>query len=77
MASPPIHGVILGPLKELYPDRIVIGDRTLFLRDGEASDYEIGMVLEVVYMDRDGRCDVEPITPQERRQRRRSSPPEA
>ncbi len=75
MATGPIHGVILGPLAELHPDRIVIGGRTLYLRDGEAVGCEIGMVLEVVYLERDGRGDVQRITPQERRQRPRSSPP--
>jgi hypothetical protein len=32
---PTMHGVILGPLTEVYLDRIVVGARTLFLRDGE------------------------------------------
>jgi hypothetical protein len=35
-----MHGVILGPLTEVYADRIVVGARTLFLRDGEACRYE-------------------------------------
>jgi hypothetical protein len=67
--------VILGALTEVHPDRIVIGGRTLYLGDGEAFDCEIGMVIEVVYVERDGRGDVQRITPQERRQRARSSPP--
>lgn len=75
MTTTPIHGVILGALTELHSDRIVIGDRTLYLRNGEAVDCQIGMVLEVVYMERDGRGDVQRITPHERRQQPRSSPP--
>ncbi len=75
MATTPVHGVILGPVTELHPDRIMVGGRTLYLRDGEAFDCEIGMVVEVVYLERDGRGDVQRITPQERRQRSRSSPP--
>ena len=63
-----MHGVILGPLTEVYPDRIVVGARTLFLRDGETCRYEIGMGLE------DGRGSVQRITPLEPRPRSRSSP---
>lgn len=74
MATEPIHGVILGPLIEVHPDRIVVGDRTPHLSDGEVVDCEIGMVLEVVYSERNGRSDVLRIRPQERRQRSRSSP---
>ena len=58
MATSPIDGVILGTLTELHPDCIVIGGRTLFLRDGEAFDCEIGMVLEVIYRERGGRGHV-------------------
>ena len=70
-----MHGVILGPLTEVYPDRIVVGARTLFLRDGEACRYEIGMGLEVIFTEQDdGRGSVQRITPLEPRERSRSSP---
>jgi hypothetical protein len=76
MATPLMHGVVFGALTEVYPDRIVVGTCTLFLRDGEACFYEIGMGLEVIFIERaDGRADVQRITPLERRPRSRSSPP--
>jgi hypothetical protein len=71
MATTPIHGVILGPLTALHPDRIVIGDRTLYLPDSQTFDCEIGMMLEVVYTEWNGRLDVQHITPLERRQQPR------
>jgi hypothetical protein len=71
-----MYGVIFGPLTEVYPDRIVIGTHTLFLRDGETCLYEIGNSLEVIFKEQaDGRGSVWRITPLERRQRSRSSPP--
>jgi hypothetical protein len=70
-----MHGVILGPLTEVYPDRIVVGARILFLRDGEACRYEIGIGLEVIFTEQDdGRGSVQRITPLEPRQRSRSTP---
>jgi hypothetical protein len=42
---------------------MVVGDRTMFLRDGEACPYEIGMFLNVTFIEHDGRRDVESITP--------------
>jgi uncharacterized protein YqfB (UPF0267 family) len=59
----PLRGIIIGPLGELRPDRIVVADRTLFLRDREACHYSVGVVLEVVYTERNGRASVEKITP--------------
>jgi hypothetical protein len=71
MPTPQMHGVILGPLTEVYPDRIVVGGaRTLFLRDGEACRYEIGIGLEVIFTEQDdGRGSVQRITPLEPRPR--------
>ena len=43
------RGVIVGPLKEAYPDRIVLGDRIVFLRDGMTCTYSLGTPLEVVF----------------------------
>ncbi len=74
MTSPAIHGTILGPLNELHPDRIVVGGRTLFLGADKPCPYGIGMILEVVYTEWDGRGEVVSITPFDRRQRPRSSP---
>ncbi|MGH9893372.1 MAG: hypothetical protein ACREA0_15565 [bacterium] len=56
-------GVIIGPLKESHPDRIVIADGTLFLRDGARCNYALGTPLEVVYTEQGGRRDVDKITP--------------
>jgi hypothetical protein len=63
MTTPPLHGVIVGPLKESHPRWIVIGDHMLFLRDGENCHYKIGTTLQVVYIEEDGRRHVESIMP--------------
>lgn len=60
--SPVVHGVIFGPLREVHPDRIVIADRTLFLRNGEACHHAIGLVLEVVFIEQNGRASVQRIS---------------
>jgi hypothetical protein len=70
MTTSPIHGVILGALTEVHSDRIVVGGRTLY---GEMVGCEIGMLVEVVYIERDGRADVQQIRPQGRRPQPRSS----
>ena len=57
-----LHGLIIGPLGELHADRIVVADRPLFLRDGEASHYVVGVVLEVSYTEVNGRACVNKIT---------------
>jgi len=54
--------VIIGPLSELHADRIVVADRHLFLRDGEACRYVVGVVLEVSYTEVNGRACVDKIT---------------
>jgi len=62
MTTPPMNGVLFGPLVESHPDRIVVASRTLYLRDGEACRYEICSALEVIYTEHaNGRCDVEKI----------------
>jgi hypothetical protein len=63
----PAHGIISGPLAEVHSDRIVIGLRTLHLRAGESCDFAIGTGVEVTYTERDGRKNVNSITPLERR----------
>jgi hypothetical protein len=63
MTTSRTHGVIVGRLTAWHPDRMVVGDRTMFLRDGEACPYEIGMFLNVTFIEHDGRRDVESITP--------------
>jgi hypothetical protein len=57
-----LHGLIIGPLRELHADRIVVADRPLFLRDGEACRYVVGVVLEVSYTEVNGRACVNKIT---------------
>jgi hypothetical protein len=61
MASSPLHGVIVGRLKELHPRWIVVGDLMLIL-DGEPCQYSIGTTLQVVYIEQDGH-HVKSITP--------------
>jgi hypothetical protein len=63
MATSPLHGVIVGRLKESHPQWIVVGDVMVFLQPGEGCHYKIGTTLQVVYVEQDGRNDVESITP--------------
>jgi hypothetical protein len=57
------HPVIIALLTEVHPDRIVVGDRTLFLRKGQNCLHALGTNLEVVYTEQGGRSEVERITP--------------
>jgi len=59
----PVRGVIVAPLIESHPDRIVVGSCTLFLPDGKRCAYVVGTPLEVAYTEVDGRRDVDSITP--------------
>jgi hypothetical protein len=61
-ASAPMHGVMVGPLRESYSDRVVVGDSTFFLRGGEQCLYPFGARVQVVYADASGRCEAESIT---------------
>jgi hypothetical protein len=61
--SQPARGVIVAPLLESLPDRIVVGSRTLFLRDGKRWTYPVGTPVEVIYTEIDGRRHVDNITP--------------
>jgi hypothetical protein len=60
-AGSPFHGVIIGPLRESHPDRIVLADRIFWLRDGMACLYPLGTLVEVLYTERAGRCTVDRI----------------
>jgi hypothetical protein len=57
----PARGIIVGPLAECHPDRIVIGGCVLFLRGGAACPYAVGMSVEVHYTEIDGRRDIDGI----------------
>jgi hypothetical protein len=61
--SQPACGVIVAPLVESHPDRIVVGSCTLFLREGKQCSYAVGTPVEVAYTEVDGRRDVDSITP--------------
>jgi len=63
VTTSPLHGVIVGRLKESHPRWIVVGDHMLFLRAGDECFYKIGTTLQVVYIEQDGRHNVESITP--------------
>lgn len=63
MATSPLHGIIVGRLKESHPAWIVVGNRMLFLRAGEPCHYKIGTTLHVFYIEHDGRNDAANITP--------------
>lgn len=58
--SQPARGV--APLLESLPDRIVVGSRTLFLRDGKRCTYPVGTPVEVIYTEIDGRRHADNIT---------------
>lgn len=55
------RGLIVAPLVEAHTDRIVVGERTLFLRDGQNCTYALGTNLEVVYALLNGRAEVDSI----------------
>jgi hypothetical protein len=59
----PARGVLFALLVESHPDRIVVGDCTLFLDDGMACSYSLGRPLEVEYTEQNGRRRAEKITP--------------
>lgn len=59
--SQPARGLIVAPLVESHPDRIVVGDRILFLRKGRDCPYALGTNLEVVYTPLNGREEVDRI----------------
>jgi hypothetical protein len=59
----PPRGVLYAPLIETHPDRIVVGDCTLFLGDGMACSYPLGTPLDVEYVEQNGRRRAEKITP--------------
>jgi len=48
--------------RQSFPDRIVLADRVVYLRNGPCP-YAVGTALEVEYSERDGRRTVEKITP--------------
>ena len=57
------HGLIVAILREVHTDRIVVGERTLFLRDWQDCRYAPGATLEVLYTaQQDGRSNAERIT---------------
>ena len=59
----PARGVLFALLVESHPDRIVVGDCTLFLDDEIACSYSPGTPLEVEYTEQNGRRRADKITP--------------
>lgn len=57
------RGLMVAPLREVHPDRIVVGDRTFFLRDRTTCTYTLGTTLEIFYTEQNGRAMAENITP--------------
>ena len=55
------HGMIVAQLADARPDRIVVGGRALWLRDGETCAYTVGTPVRVVYTVVDGRRLVDGI----------------
>ena len=58
-------GIIAGRLRAVYVDRIIIGDKTIYLQPGAACTHAIGMDVEVTYTERDGRAEASSIVPLE------------
>lgn len=56
-------GVIYATLNESHSDRIVVGERVLFLRNGTTCTYAVGTHLEVVFTEQDGCSHADKITP--------------
>jgi hypothetical protein len=56
-----VRGVVVGRLTEFHPDRIVMGNTILYLRDGAACTFPVGTLLQVVYTERDGRRCVDSV----------------
>jgi hypothetical protein len=59
----PARRVVVASLKESHSDRIIVGDRVLFLRNGTTCTYVVGTHLEVVFTVQDGRSLAHKITP--------------
>jgi len=53
---------VFGLLREVYSDRIVAGDRTLFLQDRQACHHAVERVLEIVFTEQSGRAGVKRIS---------------
>jgi len=54
---------MVGALKEVHPDRIVIGESILFLRSGMRCSHPPGTRLQVIYTEQNGRREVDEISP--------------
>jgi hypothetical protein len=57
------HGVMVGPLKEVHPDRIVVGSYLFSLRDGVQCSYPPGTRLQVVFVEQGGQRQAESLSP--------------
>ena len=56
-----VHGMIVELLADSRPGHIVVGGRTLWLRDGETCAYTVGTPIRVLYTVVDGRRLVDGI----------------
>lgn len=56
-----MHGMIVAHLADAGPDRIVVGGRALWLRDGETCAHTVGTPVRVVYTVVNGRRLVDGI----------------
>lgn len=57
------RGVLYAELREIHPDRLVVGETVLYLTDGIGCPYPTGSFLEILYTERDGRRNVDSIKP--------------
>ena len=60
----PARGVVVGPLNESHPDRIVVGSSILYLREGVPCTHPVGTFIGVTYTtEKDGRRHVDSVEP--------------
>jgi hypothetical protein len=58
-------GLLIGSLRAAHPDRIILGETTLFLHPGETCPYAPGTIVKVMYRQRGARAEVENMAPVE------------
>ena len=64
--NPAWWGILVGPLREVRADRIVVGiETTLFLRPGDTCPCARGTIVKVTYRQRGPRPEVDHIAPVE------------
>jgi hypothetical protein len=61
--KPAWWGLLVGSLRSVHADRIVLGETTLFLRPGETCPCVPGIIVKVTYRQHGARAEVDNIAP--------------